>query len=433
MKFVYYLFFIFLTSNIYAIQLSFEDAKKMLLEKNSIIKSYEEETNVSKYRLNQANGNFLPKINFSETFISTDEPASAAFSKISQGKFNNSYMAKMADPDTVKNFETKLEIIQPIMMNGKVYFGSMQAKEMYNASLSVFDAVKQELLYNLVKAYYGKVLAEKSVEVTENSLIRTRRYKDMTEDFYKNGLLVKSDLLVSESRVSLGEAYLAEAKKQVEISNSFLERLLDLNESVSIIWSDININVDKTVDEYIAIAMDNRKDLKVMENYAKVYDYENRKSKMNFLPEIVAFANYKMNDSTIFGNSGNGFTIGAMLNLNLFSGFGDKNRISETKSSYIAFNHKIMDKKNEIKTEVKDAYYSIIASEKKVESNKKALDAARIALKITESRFKEGLAKITDLLDREFDVKNAELGLYNAEYELIESKARLYKTVGILN
>ncbi|MCA1981126.1 MAG: TolC family protein, partial [Calditerrivibrio sp.] len=207
MKFVYYLFFIFLTSNIYAIQLSFEDAKKMLLEKNSIIKSYEEETNVSKYRLNQANGNFLPKINFSETFISTDEPASAAFSKISQGKFNNSYMAKMADPDTVKNFETKLEIIQPIMMNGKVYFGSMQAKEMYNASLSVFDAVKQELLYNLVKAYYGKVLAEKSVEVTENSLIRTRRYKDMTEDFYKNGLLVKSDLLVSESRVSLGEAY----------------------------------------------------------------------------------------------------------------------------------------------------------------------------------------------------------------------------------
>ncbi|MCA1980363.1 MAG: TolC family protein [Calditerrivibrio sp.] len=191
--------------------------------------------------------------------------------------------------------------------------------------------------------------------------------------------------------------------------------------------------MDKTVDEYIAIAMDNRKDLKVMENYAKVYDYENRKSKMNFLPEIVAFANYKMNDSTIFGNSGNGFTIGAMLNLNLFSGFGDKNRISETKSSYIAFNHKIMDKKNEIKTEVKDAYYSIIASEKKVESNKKALDAARIALRITESRFKEGLAKITDLLDREFDVKNAELGLYNAEYELIESKARLYKTVGILN
>lgn len=433
MKFIYYLLFIFLVPHLYAVQLSFEDAKKILLEKNNIIKSYEEETNVSRYRLNQAESNFLPKINLSETFINTNEPGAAAFSKISQGKFNNSYMAQMADPDTVKNFETKLEIIQPIMMNGKVYFGSKQAKEMYNASLLVYDSVKQELLYNLVKAYYGKVLAEKGLEVTENSLIRTKKYRDMAEDFYKNGLIVKSDLLISEARVNLSESYLAESKKQVEIANSFLERLLDLNEAISVIWSDIKINVDKTVDEYIAIAMDNRKDLKAMESYAKVYEYENRKSKMNFLPEIVAFANYKMNDSRLFGDSGNGFTIGAMLNFNLFSGFGDKSKVSETKSSYIAFNYKLIDKRNEIKTEVKDAYYSIIASEKKVESNKKALEATRVALRITENRFKEGLAKITDLLDREFDVKNAELGLYNAEYELIESKARLYKTIGILN
>jgi len=78
--------------------------------------------------------------------------------------------------------------------------------------------------------------------------------------------------------------------------------------------------MDKSLDEYIEIALKYRNDLKVMENYLKVYDFENKKSKMNFIPEILAFANYKINDSSITGDSGQGLTVGAMLNLNIFSG-----------------------------------------------------------------------------------------------------------------
>jgi len=143
----------------------------------------------SKFRLNQAVGNYMPKINFTETFVSTDEPGTAAFSKMAQGKFDNAYMSKMADPNRVNNFETKIEIIQPILQNGRIYFGSKQAEEMYNASKYTFESVKQDLIYNLVKVYYGKVLAEKSVEVAINSLNRTKRYRDLSED-----LLNKSDI-----------------------------------------------------------------------------------------------------------------------------------------------------------------------------------------------------------------------------------------------
>ena len=246
-------------------------------------------------------------------------------------------------------------------------------------------------------------------------------------------MIVKSDLLVSESHVNLSESAVAEANKQVETITSYLQRLLDIDEPIKIVWSDIKLSVDKNLDEYIDIALKYRNDLKVMENYLNVYDFENKKSKMNFIPEIFAFANYKMSDSSIFGDSGKGFTVGVMFNLNIFSGLADYSRISETKSSYMAYAYKIMDKKNEIKIEVKDAYYSVVAAEKKIESQKKALKSAYAALKIAEERFKEGLSRVTDLLDREYDVKNAELGFYMAEYEMVESKARLYKAIGLLN
>lgn len=419
-------------SNVFSAQLTFEEAKKILLEKNGLLKSYSEEVNSATFRLEQARSGFMPKLNISETFISTDEPATAAFSKISQGDFTPAYMAKMADPDRVKNFETKIELIQPIFMQGKVYFGFKQAEEMRKASQKTFEAVKQELLYNLVRAYYGKALADKSVEVAEKSLVRTKRYRDLTEDFYKNGLLVKSDLLVAESRVNLNESYIAEAKKQVEVAQANLQRLLDSDENYYVVWSEIGLRVDKDLDEYIKLALENRKDLKALEDFAKVQDLEYKKNRWNYYPEVVAFANYKMNDNSFLGDSGKGFTVGAMVNFNLFNGFMDKNKISEEKSKKLAIDYKVIDKRNEIKSEVKDAFYSVKAAEKKIDAMKRSLEAAYAALSITENRFKEGLAKITDLLDREVDVKNAELALYMAEYELIESKTKLYKASGIL-
>jgi len=243
---------------------------------------------------------------------------------------------------------------------------------------------------------------------------------------------VKSDLYLAESRLNSNESYVAEAKKQVEVAQANLQRLLDNDETFSVVWNDLGLKVDKPLDDYIKIALENRKDLKAIEDYAKIYDLEYKKSKWSFSPEVVTFANYKMNDTNLLGDSGKGFTVGAMVNFNIFNGFMDKNKISEEKSKKMAIDYKLIDKRNEIKSEVKDAYFSVLAAEKKIEAMKKSLEAAYSALNITENRFKEGLAKITDLLDREVDVKNAELSLYMAEYELIESKAKLYKVSGIL-
>jgi outer membrane protein TolC len=61
---------------------------------------------------------------------------------------------------------------------------------------------------------------------------------------------------------------------------------------------------------------------------------------------------------------------------------------------------------------------------------KKQVEAAYKALEITENRFKEGLAKITELLDREFEVKEAELKLAMAEYDVIVSKSELLFATG---
>ncbi|MGA1846150.1 TolC family protein [Deferribacter abyssi] len=425
---------LFLYSSVaFAKPLTFTEAKKMVLKNNSVIKAYEEEAKAAKYQLYQAKGAYLPKLTISETYMRTDEPATAAFFKMAQGKFDMPYfLTQMSNPENVSNFESKIEIIQPVFMNGKILFGIKQAKAMEQAANLKLSRIKETLIYNTYRSFFAVGLSEKALDVTKKSYERTKRYYEMAKNFYENGMIVKSDLLVAENYLLMNEVAVKDAEKQVEVSKSFLQRLLNSDDNIEIVWSDVDLNVNKKLNDYLALAMNNREDLKAYEKYLKVNDYEIKKAKSLFLPEVALFANYKQNDNKFLGDEGNGFTIGAYVKLNLFNGFSDYNKVRESRSKYFSLINKITDLKYQIKSEVKEAYYSIFASEKKVETAKIQVEKAYEALKITENRFKEGIVKVTELLDREVEVKEAELKLYMAEYELIVNKARLMFAVGLL-
>jgi len=79
-------------------------------------------------------------------------------------------------------------------------------------------------------------IGRKSVEVARiHSFVQ--KIQGFIRRFYKNGMIVKSDFLVSESHVSLSESVVAEANKQVETITSYLQRLLDIDEPLTIVWS----------------------------------------------------------------------------------------------------------------------------------------------------------------------------------------------------
>ena len=204
-----------ISAGAWAKPLSFEEAKSAALANSNMIKSYEAKEQAAHYRKYEAVGGYLPKVTFTQTYMKTDEPLNAAMSKALQGRFDSTYFAaQMPDPDYVTNYQSKVQLLQPIFMNGKIIFGIMQANDAYSASRFETERVKQFTLFNLHKAFYGLALAEKAMDVVNHSFERTQRYYKTAQDFYKNGLIVKSDLLVSESYLLMNEQAVKEAEKQ---------------------------------------------------------------------------------------------------------------------------------------------------------------------------------------------------------------------------
>lgn len=417
----------------YAEGLSFEQAKTLALQNSRMIKAYASALQASRYRYDQARGGYLPKLFLSETGMRTNEPGSAAFAKIAQGKFDMDYfMTEMADPDHVNNYETKIEVLQPVYMKGKIYFGIKQAKEMEKASTYTLERVKQQVIFNLTQAFYGKILADTALEVTRKSYTRTKEYYETSRRFYENGMLVKSDLLVAQSFLLMNEGAIREAERQVEITRSLLQRVLGTKKEVGGPWNMPAWGFREDLAYYLDLGLEKRQDLRAMERYLLINEYEMKKAKARLFPEVSVFASYAQNGEDLFGDDGDGYAVGARVRLNLFNGFSDFNHIREQKSRYESLQNKIEDKKLEIEVEVKDGFYSVLAAQKKLEAAKKRVEAAKEALQITQNRFKAGILKVTDLLDREVEEKEAELGLYKSQYDLIVSNAKLLFAAGLL-
>jgi len=168
----------------YAEGLGFEQTKILALKNSRIVKAYSQAFEASKYRYDQARGGYLPKIYLTQTGMQTNEPANAAFSKIAQGKFDmNYFLNDMANPNYVSNYETKLEVLQPVYMKGKIYFGIKQAKEMEDASVYTLERIKQQVILNLHRAFYGVALANTALAVTRKSYARTNHKAISTADF----------------------------------------------------------------------------------------------------------------------------------------------------------------------------------------------------------------------------------------------------------
>lgn len=414
--------------------MDFDEAKNTALSNSNMIKSYEAKERAASYRQMQAVGGYLPKVTFSQTYMKTDEPANAAFGMMAQGRFDMDYfMNQLPDPDYVTNHRSKIQIMQPVFMNGQIFFGIKQAEQAYEASVAQTERVTQFTLYNLHRAFYGLALAEKALDVVRHSYERTERYYKAAQDFYANGLIVQSDLLVSESYLLMNDQAVKEAEKQLAVAMSQLQRILDTDEPIEIVWTDPGLTFEENLDMYTELGLDKRQDLAAMKNYSRVTELETSKSKAAYLPSLALFADYQRNDDNIFGENGEGYTFGAQLDLNLFNGLADYNKTRETKSTHYSLLHEIADKKLEIKSEIKNSYYGVIAASKQTEASEKRVEAAQRALEITENRFNEGLSKVTELLDREVDLKQAELSLYMSEYQQIVEKAGLHLAAGTLD
>ncbi|MEZ4854336.1 MAG: TolC family protein [Flavobacterium sp.] len=400
------------------IRISKSEILSKSLENNLQIKIAEQNANSAQADYNQSKALFLPNITASHTAITTTNPLMAFGSKLNQeiltmADFNP---ALLNDPKRTNNFATLFEIQQPLINLDGLY-ERKAAKAKLEAMDLQTERTKEYLQLEVSKAYMQLQLAYKAVEVLDKANRTAQENLKLIENYFKNGMLQKTDLLDVQVRVNEVANQLQYAKSNVQNASDYLAFLLN-EDMKGKLFKPSEVLDNKIQFEEIPTAIsENRKDFQAMDKATEAYSNMLQSSKMSFLPRINAFGNYQIYDDKLFGFNANGYLVGAQLSWNVFDGNKSIGKNQKAKAEFQKAETETEQYKKQSQLELNKTNRQLSDAENKVNLSKLAFEQAQESYRIRKNRFEQGLEKTTDLLLAETQQSKKELEFLQAVFE----------------
>lgn len=397
-------------------------SREMLLKKvaqeNLQIKISQQDFKISQTELSQSAAVFLPNVSVSHTAISTTNPLMAFGSKLNQeiltqNDFNPSLLN---DPSVTQNFATKIEVLQPLLnFDG---FAQRKAARIKAESFKLQSERTQEaILLDAKKSYMELQLAYQVVAVLEKALKTATENGRLVENYSKQGLVQKTDVLSVEIRINEIKNQLQSAKSAVRNSSDYLNFLLN-GEGENVIYKPLDaFELETILTATDKFNIDDRKDFQAMGLATDAYRQMVNASKLNFLPRLNAFGTYELYDDSLFGTSAGGYVVGAQLSWNLFDGYKSIGKLQQAKVTYEKAKTEELQYKAKSEMELNKYGRQLVDAQEKVKLAQLNVDQASEAYRIRQNRFEQGLEKTTDVLNAETQKIQKELEHKQAIFE----------------
>lgn len=389
-----------------------------LSDKNLQLKIAEKTYQSAKADYNQSRALFLPNINFSYTGISTTNPLMAFGSKLNQEVLTTSDFnpALLNDPAKIQNFAAKFEIQQPLLNVDGLYErkaskAKMEAYQLQN------QRTKEYLELEVSKAYMQLQLAFRAVKVLEKAETTGASNLKLVENYFKQGLLQKTDLLNVQVRVNEITNQLHYAKSTVENASDYLAFLLNEDLKGKIYKPTEQLENTISVEALNTSLSDNRKDIQARNKSSEGYATLFQSSKIAFLPRLNAFGSYEFFDRNVIGTSAKGYTVGAQLSWTVFDGYKSIGKYQKAKAESQKANTETEQYKAQSQLELNKTNRQLKDAENKVNLSQLAFEQSQEAYRIRQNRFTQGLEKTTDLLQSETQMIQKELEQLQSVFE----------------
>lgn len=366
----------------------------------------------------QSNALFLPSITASHTAISTTNPLMAFGSKLNQEVLTASDFnpALLNDPAVTQNYATKIEVLQPLI-NVDGLYGRQAAKSKMEAFQLQTERTGEYLALEVNKSFMQLQLAYKAVKVLEKANKTADANLKLIDNYFKQGILQKTDVLSVQVRVNEIKNQLQYAKSNLQNASDYLAFLLNEDNTNKVYKPLEELDNTIVISSSNTTLSGNRKDILAMDKSSEAYAKMYQSSKMNFLPTLNAFGSYEMYDDTLFGMNAQGYLVGAQLSWKVFDGYKSIGKMEKAKAEYQKAEVENQQYKSQSQLELNKTNRQLKDAENKVNLEKLALEQSQEAYRIRRNRFTQGLEKTTDLLQAETQMFQKELQLLQAVFE----------------
>jgi len=417
-------------------QLSLDQAVETALKNHPNLKAADSQVEVAQASVLKSRSGFLPKVTLSETWSKTDNPLMVLGTKLNQAIVTPSDFdpAVMNDPDPMSNYNTRLSVMQPLFNGGKEYLGVKQAKLAREAALQDRNRSRQETVFNVVKAYYGLLLAKEYDKVAIQSLETSAANVKLAEARFKAGAVLQSDLLRAKVQYAEVKEMATRSENGVKLAAANLNFAMGVPQDAqyavegALSAQEMKEDLNGMVGEALSL----RPDLVSLGLNRKNAEANVSQARTDYVPSLNLMGQVDWNSDRPAGNDAKSWAVMAVLQWNLFDGLVTTSRVREASASAGRMRALDDQMRSGVQLQVRQAYYNLHASVDRIAATSSSVQEAEEGFRIVQKRYEAGMTTLVDVLGAENALIRARTGALQALYDNNVAAAELKLAAGTL-
>lgn len=418
--------------------LTLEQAIQIGTENSKALRSSELNITAAEQKYREINSNRFPSLNFTGRYtrLSTVPPFAVSL-PINIPGLPSSFVIS---PNIYNNYNFQLTVQQPIFTGFQLSNAVTAAKK--NADAVAYDvrSSKSSLKAQIAVAYWNLYRAIQARNFMKENLDRVKLHLKQAEDLYNQGMLTQNDVLSAKVQVSNSELMLMDAENNVRLAavalNNVIGVPLDREYQITSVpqLSDTSLH---DLNNLIETALRNRPDMEAMKLRVQASDALVRSAWGAFLPQLALVGNYyysRPNNRILpaLDKFKDTWDISLALSFNLWNWGKTAATVEQVRVQKEQAQLGEKQLADGIYLDVTQSFLNFKQARDKIAVVQMAMKDAEESYRVTDQKFRVGLATNTDLKDAELTLLQAKLNYAQALTDLEIARVNLRRAIGSL-
>jgi outer membrane protein len=412
--------------------LTLEEAVKLGLENSKYLRISQAKVDAAEARSSEAYAAQLPGLK-----------VAAGYTRLSEVDPFRVLVPFSATPITISpvvlnSYSARVTLQQPLFTGFRLHGLARSADLSAEAFQRDYQMEQLDVVFNVKSAYWSLYKAIEVKKVVDENIEQVKTHLRDVENFLKQGLATKNDLLKVEVQLSSAELLGIEAKNAVEVARISLNMQLGLPLNTSVTPATEIAHEEKVFpspQDLVSSAFTHRPDMIAQDVRVKAADALVTASKGNWFPQISLVGNYyysRPNPRILptLDRFKDTWDVGVNLQWDLWNWGQTGAQATQAEAQYTQASIVYEQLKDAVELEVTRDYLNLEQAREKITVAGKGKSQAEENYRVTQERFRQGVATNSDLLDAEVALLQAKTNYTQAlvDYEL--SQAKLEQSLG---
>ncbi|MFN8415502.1 MAG: TolC family protein [Cytophagaceae bacterium] len=345
--------------------------------------------------------------------------------------------------------ETRIQFGQPFVTNPAVqvdqviydqsliYGIKANAPNKEIAALSVKQN-QEDLIYNTTAAYIEAVIYAEKIRILAANEEKYQELLSIKKLQFEKGVATSVDynrILVAYKNI-IAEKTLAQTNRELAMNKLKNAMGMSLDENL-IISDSLNYNLLTPDNAAMNFDVTNLYSYRINAQKIRLQEIDVQRKRAAYYPTLSGYARYGAQAySATFSNAFDRWfdysTLGVKLNVPIFSGFRRESQLSISKLNLDNAKQNFIINNNNLQLQYQNANTQLQKSYNDVNNNKENLALAEEIFSVTNLEYQKGTVTITDLLNAEYSLKEAQNNYITSVLNLLASTLNNEKAKGTL-